>query len=139
MKLRISRWIFLALIVSSFFFMVYGRHVGGPWVLFEFFIFLNLPEIIQRGDFINFLPFLVVLTGQLLFLFLGLKTVSGTKLWLLLIAPLLVTIPLLIALTEMVEFQRQTTISAIPFLVMVVVFYVECIFKLTKSKQIDSF
>ncbi|MFK7750313.1 MAG: hypothetical protein AB8B65_18120 [Kordia sp.] len=138
MKLRIKRWIFFALIMSSFFFMVFGEHLGGPWVLFEVFMFLNIHEILDDGDIVNFLPFIVVLIGQLLFLFLGLKTVSGFRLWLLLIAPLLVTIPLIFSISTLIEFQKETIISAIPFFVMVVVFYVACSVKLIKKTTPDT-
>jgi len=138
MQLRIRRWIFLALIVSSFFIMIYGRHAGGPWVLFELLGILNFPEFLHRGDFISFIALTSVITGQLLFLFLGLRTVSGVKLWLLLISPLMVTIPLIIMLSELIEFQKQTINSVIPFFVMVVIFYAECTIKLTKSTQLSS-
>lgn len=135
MKLRISRWIFFAVIISSFFIMIYGRHVGGPWVLFEFLVFFNISEIIDKGDFAVLLHCVSVTTGQLLFLYLGWRTVTGYKLWGLLIAPLLVTIPLIFMLTELGEFQKQTTNSAIPFFIAVVIFYIECIFKLTKNRK----
>lgn len=135
MKLRISRWVFLAVIVSSFFIIMYGRHVGGPLVLFEFFMIADIFSILQRNDFVLFLPFLAVIAGQLLFLFLGLRTLTGYKLWLLLISPLLVTVPLIYMLSFLTTFQKETTISAIPFLVMVVVFYVDCYIKLKKNKS----
>ncbi len=135
MKLRISRWVFLAVIHASFFIIMYGRHVGGPLVLFEFFMIADIFSILQRNDFVLFLPFLAVIAGQLLFLFLGLRTLTGYKLWLLLISPLLVTVPLIYMLSSLTTFQKETTISAIPFLVMVVVFYVDCYMKLKKNKS----
>lgn len=138
MKLRIKRWIFFTLIISSFFIMIYGRHVGGPWVLFEVMMIFNIAEVLERFDFVDLIGFLTIISGQLLFLFLGLKTVTGFRLWLLLIAPLLVTIPLIFSISTLIEFQKETIISAIPFFVMVVVFYVACSVKLIKKTTPDT-
>ena len=138
MKLKINPLIFLLLIVSSFFVMVYGRHVGGPWVMFEFFMIFNLPSALFEGNFIGFLIIASVVTGQLLFLFLGLRTVKGYKLWLLVLSPLLVTLPVLFYLFSLQEYQRETVISAIPFLSMVLIFYVHCFLKLKKSAKLNA-
>ena len=134
MKLRMTRWVFLAVIVSSFFIIMYGRHVGGPLVLFEVFMIADILNILQHNDLVLFLPFLAIIVGQLLFLFLGLRTVTGYKLWLLLISPLLVTVPLIYLLSSLTTFQKETTFSAIPFFVMIVVFYVDCYIKLKKHQ-----
>lgn len=133
MKLRLRRWIFFALILSSFFVFIFGGHGGGPWMLFHFFTLLNLPEILTNSDFGTILSLISVSIGQFLFLYLGWKTVTGYKLWLLLVSPLLVLIPLLIMLTELIEFETLTRMSAIPFSVMVVIFYIECTMKLSIS------
>ena len=129
-----TRWVFLAVIVSSFFIIMYGRHVGGPLVLFEVFMIADILNILQHNDLVLFLPFLAIIVGQLLFLFLGLRTVTGYKLWLLLISPLLVTVPLIYLLSSLTTFQKETTFSAIPFFVMIVVFYVDCYIKLKKHQ-----
>jgi len=135
MKLKIHPLIFLSLIVSSFFLTVYGRHVGGPWVLFEILLISELPTMLFRGDLFNFLLIASALTGQLLFLFLGLRTVEGYKLWLLLLSPLLVVIPVITLLLSVTEFQKQTTQSAIPFFSMVVIFYIYSCWKLKKNPE----
>ncbi|EDP94817.1 hypothetical protein U8527_07855 [Kordia algicida OT-1] len=67
--------------------------------------------------------------------FLGLRTVQGYKLWLLLVSPLLVTIPVIAYLMNVTEFQKETTQSAIPFFVMVVIFYAHSFWKLKKNQQ----
>ncbi|QHI36235.1 hypothetical protein IMCC3317_15940 [Kordia antarctica] len=132
MELKISRWIFFGVIVSSFFVQIFGVHVGGPWVLFEIFMILDLPNILQRSDLSSFLPILFIVIGQILFL-LGWRTVKGYKLWLFMLSPLFVLIPLLFMLSTLESSQKETTLSAIPFFVMIVVFYVECFFKLKRN------
>jgi len=137
MQLKINRWIFFGVIISSFFVMLIGRHLGGPWVLFEIFMILDIPNILQRSDLLTFLPIGCILIGQLLFL-LGWRTVKGTKLWLFLSAPLCVLIPLLYIFSTLKEFQKETIQSAIPFFVMVAIFYAHCFLKLKKSTPINS-
>ena len=132
MQLKTNRWIFFGVIISSFFIMAFGRHVGGPWVLFEVFMILDIPNILQRSDLLSFVPILCILIGQVLFL-LGWRTINGTKLWLFLSSPLCVLIPLLYILSTLEEFKKETMQSAIPFFIMVVVFYVHCFLKMKKN------
>lgn len=132
MELRISRWIFFGVIISSFFIQVFGAHLGGPWVLFEILMILNVLNILQSEDLISFLPILFIVIGQILFL-LGWQTVKGYALWLFLLSPLFVLIPLIYMLSTLGNSQKETTLTAIPFFVMIVVFYVECFFKLKRN------
>lgn len=132
MELKINRWIFFGVIVSSFFVQVFGVHVGGPWILFEIFMILDLPAILQRSDLSSFFPIASIVIGQLLFL-LGWRTVKNYKLWLFLLSPLFVLIPLLYIISTLENSQKETTVSAIPFFVMIVVFYVECFLKLKRN------
>jgi hypothetical protein len=134
MELRINRWVFLGVIVSSFFVMVFGRHVGGPWVLFEIFMILDIPNILQRDDLISFLPILFILIGQILFL-LGWRTVKNHKLWFFLLSPLCVLIPLLYILSTLEKYQKETIQSAIPFFIMVAIFYAHSFLKLKNNAK----
>ncbi|MEM6686622.1 MAG: hypothetical protein AAF617_12645 [Bacteroidota bacterium] len=130
MKLRINRWVFFAVIFSSFFIMIYGRHVGGPCILFELLIFFNLPDIIRDADLFTIIYFLSIVTGQVLFLYLGWRTVTRYKAVLLLLSPVFVITPMMMMILDLDEFQKQTLMTTIPFFIAICIFYASCIFQL---------
>lgn len=137
MQLKISRWIYFGVIVSFFFVMVFGAHVGGPLVLFEVFMLIELPNVLQQSGLIDFLPNLLLVIGQLLFLFLGWRTVKNYKLWLLLSSPLCIITYLITYAMSLDQFRAATLQSMIPFFSMTIVFYVYCFMKLKNPSNSD--
>ncbi len=138
MELKIHRWIYFGFIISFFFVMVIGPHLGGPMILFEILILFDLPNALKHKDLLEFVPFLLLVVGQLLFLFLGFNNVKKYKLTLLLLSPLCIVIPLIMFLISKGKYWTETFLSMIPFFSMTIVFYIHSFLKLKQNATLNS-
>ena len=134
LSLEINKVVYLGLMASFLFVLIVDRHFAMPFIIAEFFAFSNLFE--PGSTFSGFIPFILIVTGQIFFMLFGVRKTSKIKLILLLISPILITIGLLLFSMELNEYHKLPTIKTmIPFWVVSIIFYGHSAWKIKNYYQ----
>ena len=129
-KIKISKFIYFGIIISFLIILIVDRHFAMPLFIAEFFAVYNLLKF-ESNVILEFLPFFLIIIGQLFFLIFGIQNVNKLKLILLLSSPLIISLGLILFSKTLVEYHKLPTIKTmIPFWIVSLIFYGNYIRKL---------
>ena len=117
--------IYFFMIISFLFILIVDRHFAIPFVMAEFFAVKTLLSY-EYDQISEFIPFFLIILGQMFFLVFGIQKVNKMKLILLLSSPILINLGLLLFLDELIKAHKISTIKTmIPFWICSLFFYIQ--------------
>ena len=132
-KNKIKTIIYFGMIISFLFILIIDRHFAMPFIMAEFLALGKLLKF-EKNIITNFLPFFLIILGQVFFLIFGIQKVKKIKLILLLSSPLLITIGLILFSETLTGYEKLSTIKTmIPFWVCSLIFYLHTIWKIKNT------